>query len=200
MPYLTEKQFLALRKLPSSTMAFTCTSRTRYNDDRKAKSLKDKSFNCYIQWIQKYIAENIRQEKYVLPLLTNELIESFIDFEQNTETSSSLHNNNNKSSEPTKKSYSVYDHRMCLYESESEVESEVESDSESEQSNESKRSKQSYDNSEIKHLFTQEQTSDGGNNNINDNDGYGSDFSYHQFEAFNNITNNDVLRQFSPFL
>ena len=195
MPYLTEKQFLALRKLPSSTMAFTCTSRTRYNDDRKAKSLKDKSFNCYIQWIQKYIADNKKEKRYMFPMLTNELIESFIDLEQNTETSSSLHNNKNNSSESTKKSYTVYDHRMCEYESESEIESE----SESEESNESKTSTRCDDNLENS-LCTQEQTSDRDNNNNNDNDGYDSDFSYEHFQAMNNITANNVYKQFSPFL
>ena len=195
MPYLNEEQYLALRKLPSSTMALTCTSRTRYNNDRKAKSLKDKSFNCYIQWIQKYIADNKKEERYMFPMLTNELIESFIDLEQNTETSSSLHNNKNNSSESTKKSYTVYDHRMCEYESESEIESE----SESEESNESKTSTRCDDNLENS-LCTQEQTSDRDNNNNNDNDGYGSDFSYEHFQAMNNIKTNNVYKQFSPFL
>ena len=195
MPYLTEKQFLALRKLPSSTMAFNSTSRTRYNDDRKAKSLKDKSFNCYIQWIQKYIADNKKEKRYMFPMLTNELIESFIDLEQNTETSSSLHNNKNNSSESTKKSYTVYDHRMCEYESESEIESE----SESEESNESKTSTRCDDNLENS-LYTQEQTSDRDNNNNNDNNGYDSYFSYEHFQAMNNIKTNNVYKQFSPFL
>ena len=195
MPYLTEKQFLALRKLPSSTMAFNSTSRTRYNDDRKAKSLKDKSFNCYIQWIQKYIADNKKEKRYMFPMLTNELIESFIDLEQNTETSSSLHNNKNNSSESTKKSYTVYDHRMCEYDSESQIESE----SESEESNESKTSTRCDDNLENS-LCTQEQTSDRDNNNNNDNDGYGSDFSYEHFQAINNIKANNIYKQFSPFL
>lgn len=197
MPYLTKEQFLALRKLPSSTMAFNSTSRRLLNDRREAKSLRDKSFNCYIQWIQKYIADNKKEERYSFPLLTNELIESFIDLEQNTETSSSLHKNKNNSLESTKKSYTVYDHRMCLYESESEIESEIES--ESEESNESKTSTTCDDNLENS-LCTQEQTSDRDNNNNDDNDGYGNDFSHHQFEAMNNIKSNDVYKQFSPFL